>query len=51
MGVISGSLKGGDKKKRKRHRIPVGIKVLINYSIILGAFYLLFGLIFPSEQN
>lgn len=40
------------KSRRKRaaggkHVIPVGIKVLITYSVILGIFYALFGLLFP----
>jgi hypothetical protein len=34
-------------KKRETPKIPVGIRVLINYSIILGVFYFVFGLFFP----
>ncbi|RMF05406.1 hypothetical protein D6764_04770 [Candidatus Woesearchaeota archaeon] len=39
--------KKGASRKKEKHIIPVGIKVLINYSVLLCFFYALFGLIFP----
>ena len=50
MGVVRGSRKANPEKKRKfeKKTIPIGIRVLINYSIIVGFFYLLFGIVFPA---